>query len=239
MPQDSSLQILRQSCLLGALSEQEAKELLAYTRVRELEAEASLFHERMPASHFFLVLEGQIKVYRLSAEGKEAVLNVFGPGEALAEQPIYSGLALYPASAMALQPSRVLAIQGEAFRAWASQRPDVLLRIMGRMSRRLHDFSRQVSELSLLSVDCRLARYLLSLPSDAAGLIQLPIPKKTLAAMLGTIPETLSRSFRRLVELDAIRSQGNAIALADQGKLHELAETRVSCLGRCGAARRS
>lgn len=213
---------LKDSYLFEGLSEDELTSLALHCRLIQRESGEILFHDGDPADYFYYLLSGQIQAYKTSAEGKEMILHLFQPGEIFAEFPIFSGVQTYPANTLCLKNSELVVIDGAGFKDLAASRPDILLKILMRLSERLRYFTSLVEDLSLRNVDARLAKYLLSV--SQAGQADIEIHKKTLASILGTIPETLSRSFKKLSQAGAIMVKGNAIQIKNRQALDELAD---------------
>lgn len=213
---------LRESYLFENFSDEELATLARQCRLINRQAGEILFHEGEEASYFYFLLQGQIQAYKTSAEGKEMILHLFNAGDIFAEFPVFSGEPTYPANTLCLKDSRLLAIHGPGFRELAESRPDILLKILMRLAERLRHFTSLVEDLSLRNVDARLAKYLLSL--SRAGQAEIKIHKKTLAATLGTIPETLSRSFKKLSQAGVISMKGSTVKILDRQTLEKTAE---------------
>jgi len=180
---------------------------------RSFRAGEMLFLAGQEARGFFLILEGQVKLSRFGADGREQVLHLLGPGQPCGEVPVFEGGA-YPATCTALSPVRALYLPREAFLGLAEKRPQVLLGMLAILSRRLRALVELVDDLALKEVAPRLARHLLA---EAGGkeTLHLAVSKATLAARLGTIPETLSRVFARLQRDGLLEVQGRTVRLLD------------------------
>lgn len=183
-----------------------------------------IFQEGEVATAFYIVLSGKVQIYKISREGKEMILHLFGPGEMFAEVPIFSGIPKYPANSLCMSDCEILSIQGEGFRKLVMQHPDIALSILTVFAKRLHEFSEIIEDLSLRTVDSRLAKYLLSVSENSPQKAVIQIHKKTLASILGTIPETLSRSFKKLSNEGLVRVEGNRIHLLNREGLETLSE---------------
>ncbi len=219
---------LQKLAYFRGLSPDQIERLTGCCAIRRHAADEMIFQEGDAAMVFYIVLSGQVKIYKLSREGKEFILHLFGTGEIFAEVPIFSGIPVYPASAVCLKDCELLAIHGEEFRALVHESPDVGLHMLSVFARRLHQFSHIIEDLSLRNVESRLARYLLSVSENSPDKALIRVQKKTLSAILGTIPETLSRTFRKLSDDGLIRVDGNAIRLLDRDTLGQLADIEVS-----------
>ncbi|MFH1981541.1 MAG: Crp/Fnr family transcriptional regulator [Pseudomonadota bacterium] len=183
----------------------------------------TLFSEGDDGIGFYVMITGQIKVFKLSAEGKEQILHIFGPGEPVGEVPVFSGKP-YPASAEALAASRAAFFPKADFVRLIAENPTLALNMLAVLSRRLRQFTVQVENLSLKEVPARLASYLLLLSGkEKRETVTLPISKSQLASLIGTIPETLSRILTRMAAADLILGDRRQIKLLDPEGLETLA----------------
>lgn len=205
------------------LKDDQLDELAAIASIRKYQSGELIFSQGEEATAFFIVLGGKVQIYKISREGKEMILHLFGPGDIFAEVPIFSGIPHYPANSLCTEETEVLAIQGIPFQALVRQYPDIGLSLLSVLAQRLHKFSEIIEDLSLRTVDSRLAKYLLSVSENSPDKAVIYIHKKTLAAILGTIPETLSRTFKKLADQQWIRVEENRIHLLNREQLAELA----------------
>ncbi|MGM0456418.1 MAG: Crp/Fnr family transcriptional regulator, partial [Cyanobacteriota bacterium] len=173
---------------------------------------------------FFLVQSGRVKVYKMSADGKEQILHWFEEGDRFAEVPAFDG-GYYPASASALEKTQLLLIPNQALLALVEQYPSLAFHLLASLSRHLRRFANLIDTLSLKDVSSRLAGYLLEL-SDRQGSdrLELDLAKGQLAAFLGTIPETLSRTFAKLTQANLIEIEARQIQICDRDGLQRLAD---------------
>ena len=174
---------------------------------------------------FFIVVEGRVKVFKVSAEGKEQILHIFGPGQPFGEVPVFAGQR-FPANAQAIDSVRVLFFPRAAIVDLITANPSLALNMLAEMSRKLRLFAVQIENLSLKEMPARLASYLIHLADEQGQeeVITLKISKGQLASILGTIPETLSRIFAKLSGNELIRVEGKKITLLDRDGLEDLAE---------------
>lgn len=185
----------------------------------------TIFSEGQAGSGFYVIVSGRVKIYKLSADGKEQILHLFGPGEPFGEVPVFEGKR-FPAHAIALEASRLLFFSRVFFVNLIKKNPSLSLNMLAVLSRRLRLFTALVDDLSLKEVPGRLAAHLLYASEKAGGTDEftLDLPKGQLAGMLGTIPETLSRILTRLVKHGLIASDGPRITILDRKGLQELLE---------------
>jgi len=187
-----------------------------------------IFAEGDPGNGFYIVEKGQVKIYKLSVEGREQILHIFGPGEPFGEVPVFSG-DVFPASAEAVEKSVLLYFPRDRFVNLITEDPTLALNMLAVLSLRLRQFTVQIENLSLKEVPGRLAGYLLLLAEEqkTRSELTLHISKGHLASFLGTIPETLSRILKKMSEQDLIRVDGRKIQIIDYAALETLAEKGV------------
>ena len=208
--------------LFAGLSDEELDALLEISRVRNSNRGELLFSDGEPAEGFFVVLTGKVKVYKLSSEGKERILHIVPPGGTFAEAAIF-GNGLYPASAEPVQKSSLLFLPKDRFLALLLENGRMAINMIAGLSSFLRQFTVQIEELTFKDVPSRLARYLIEITNGEQETLELPISKSQLASHLGTVSETLSRTFRKLADEDMIRVGGKMITVLDFDRLEDLA----------------
>jgi CRP-like cAMP-binding protein len=222
-PLSKALKLFEGCYFYPHLNPQELYYLYQYTVILNVTPGEHLFFEGQAADIFFAVRHGEIQLYKTSSDGKDVVLNIFKPGDVFADFPIMGRIGFYQANALCLKPSEVLAINGQTFLNMVQYKPEVLMAIITRYAAWVKQFNNMIGDLTLRSVHARLAKYLLMMSEDTPALAAIPVQKKTLASILGTVPETLSRAFRKLSEDGAIEIQQQSILICDRQKLSRLA----------------
>lgn len=200
---------LRAIPMFAALSGAELKALAAIAVHKRHPRGATVFTEGDPPDGFHIILSGQVRVFKSSLEGKEQTLHVFGPMHPVGEAAVFAG-SPYPAHAQAIENTTALFFPRGAFTALLESRPAIALGLLATLAKRLMHFAALVEQLSLKEIPNRLAAYLMHLhrhaPADAA--IDLGMPKKQLATLIGATPETLSRTFARFEQDGAVTPAG-------------------------------
>ena len=191
-----------------------------------------IFSQGDEAVGLYVVISGRVKIFKLSPEGKEQILHLFGAGEPIGEVAVFAG-GKFPAHAQAMEESRLFFFPRPAFIDLIRKYPSVALNMLAVLSLRLRKFTSLIADLSLKEVPGRLAAHLLYLGEGkkAAAEVELDISKNQLASLLGTIPETLSRILARMARDGFIELSGQRrIRLLDRKALEELAsgERRLS-----------
>ena len=186
----------------------------------------AIFSEGEDADGFYVVITGRVKIFKLSADGKEQILHFFGPGEPFGEVPVFTGQH-FPASAEVMEESRVFFFPRKSFVDLIKRTPSLALNMLAILSKRLRRFAALIDDLSLKEVPGRLAAYLLYLSDQNRGakVLELAVTKAQLASLLGTIPETLSRILGKLSSQGLIESDGHRLRIMDREALRDLAES--------------
>ena len=215
--------LLKDAVIFRELDSEEFKAMEEITQLRHVDGDAMLFFEGDPANGFFVLLSGRMRIYKSTADGKEFTLHQITPGQVFAEAAIFRGNT-YPANCMAMEDSEVAFIPKDQFIRLITKYPNISLKIIGSLSRWLREFAAKLEDLSLKEVPARLATYLLRqrqrLKSDS---FELDITKAELASELATISETLSRSLKKLKDLEVIAVDGKRITILDSDQLDSIA----------------
>ena len=216
-PLDADLQALRRNYLFAGLGDDQYREIVAHAGGVELAAGQLLFAQGDPVGAFYWVAEGLVRLYRVSPQGDEKVIELINPGRLFAEAALFMG-GRYPVNAMAQVGSRLVAIDGAGFLAWLGQDAGRCFKLMAGMSARLHKLVNEIDGLALMKGADRLAQYLLdhSEPDDAGRtVVELEAPKQVIASRIGVKPETLSRLLHKLADLGFIETHDNRVHILD------------------------
>lgn len=212
---------LRANRLFAGLSDVDLSEIETCCELRRLEKNAYLFHEGDPVMGFYLVQDGMINLHRLSEGGREQVVRIFRAGESFAEA-VLAGMERYPVSARAESAAKVLLVRKAELVRLIQRQPEVALRIIASMSRHFQHLVQQIDSLRVQSVGERLQEWLLQqCPKPAPSspvMIELPGTKGLLAAELGTVAETLSRTLAAFRQQGWITVEGRCITINDPGQ---------------------
>lgn len=214
--------IISDSILFSGLPEDELNKIASITIPKTFSRGETIFFEGDEGIGFYMVAEGRVKIFKMSLEGKEQILHIFGPGEPFGEVPVFHGQP-FPANAMSLVKSKLLFFPRQEFVDLVTNNPSLALNLLAMLSLRLRRFANQIESLSLKEVPGRLAAYLVYLAEEQGDSekVTLDIPKGQLASLLGTIPETLSRIFAKMTEEGLIRVEGRTIYIDDFEGLQE------------------
>ncbi|HYG22672.1 MAG TPA: Crp/Fnr family transcriptional regulator [Verrucomicrobiae bacterium] len=221
----ATINTLRSCQLFTGLSTSDLENIATITSLKVLDKGEYLFHEGDAAVGFYVVQRGAINVHRVNAAGKEQVIHVFRAGDSFAEVALASERG-YPADARAIEPSQVLLVQKAGILELLKRQPELALRMLGSMSSHLRVLVGQLEDLTLKDVETRLANWLVKRcpnpQADRAVNIELTMTKRVLAAELGTISETFSRTLGKFREQRLIAVKGRMVTVLSPAKLNAL-----------------
>ncbi|MCB9137341.1 MAG: Crp/Fnr family transcriptional regulator [Caldilineaceae bacterium] len=217
-----SLKQLRQISFFAGLHEDTLLLLSQSSIRREYAPGAILFLEGDAASAMYYLDAGWVKVSKSSPEGREQILRFLGPGETFNELSIFANKQ-NPATAVALEAVNAWLIPRRAVQQLLIDYPQVAIQVIESVADRAIYLASLVADLSLHSVEGRVARLLLR-EADADVMARRPWATQTeLAARLGTVPDVLSRALRSMAGAGIIAVERSEIRILDRDALAEMA----------------
>ncbi len=222
-PTPGDLQIITRIAVFRGLKPETVEHIIAPASAVMLKAHECLFRQGEPATAFFIVIDGWVKLYRITPSGEETVIHTLTKGDSFAEAVAFTG-SRYPATAEAVSDARVVRIPADHIVRCIRESPDIALAMIASTSQHLHHLVQQVEQLKAQSGVQRVAEFLASLaPVDHGScVIALPYDKVLIAARLGLKPESLSRAFAKLRSI-GVAVHASHVAVSDIGKLRQLA----------------
>lgn len=229
-PRIDLAQVLAKAPLLADLSPNELQ-LLAARTVRKLFVSGELlFSEGEPCNGLHIIARGKVRIFKTSVNGREQVLALNGPGDTIAELPVFDG-GPYPASASAIEDAEIAFISRRDFHAYCLEHPEVALKVLAQVGARLRRLVGIIEELSFTTIRQRLIATLVKLAqSDGKkterGIeFQLPSTHQELASQLGTVRELISRNLMRLQAEGLLDVDARHIVVRDMKGLSALLES--------------
>ncbi|MEW7972870.1 MAG: Crp/Fnr family transcriptional regulator [Candidatus Thiodiazotropha endolucinida] len=215
---------IRMAHLFSALDDDQVRQVMESSHTGTLKDGESLFETGDEANRFFLVIGGQIKLFRVSSNGDQKIIDIIQPGNTFAEALMFMEHPIYPVSAEALGPAKVISFDNRRFLQILSGSIEVCFRIMGTMSQRLRGLIKEIDDLTLQSATTRLCALLLHRMEDVGqDHFTLPAAKGVLAARLSMKPETFSRILQNLSTKKILKTKSNEIQVLDEKLLRSLA----------------
>lgn len=215
---------LAQAALFAGLGDAEMSFLAQRAVPRSYSAGETIFQEGEACQGLYVVESGRVKIYKVSAGGREQVLAIDGPGASIAELPVFDDGA-YPASAVALSDAQLVFVSKQDFCALCLEHPQVALRVVKMVGGRLRRLVGIIEELSFTTVRHRMAALLLNLAKrsgarTARGIeFTLPATQQDIAGMIGTVRELVSRNLSRLQAEEILTVEGRNVIVPDLARL--------------------
>lgn len=216
---------LRSCRLFAGLPSQDLEAIADVTVLKSLSKGEYLFREGAEVAGFYIVRSGAVNVHRVNALGKEQIIHVFRAGDSFAEAALASPTG-YPAEARVIESTEVLLVLKDGILALLRHQPELALRMLGSMSDHLRVLVGQLEDLTLKDVETRLANWLMKRcpdpESDSPVRIELKSTKRVLAAELGTVSETFSRTLGKFREQKLISVKGKTVTVPSPRRLNGL-----------------
>jgi len=228
-PRTDLFACLEKTALLSSLSQPELQMLAARTVRKLFSAGELIFSEGEPCSGLHIIARGKVRIFKTSMSGREQVLAVNGPGETVAELPVFDG-GPFPASALAVEDAELAFISRRDFNAYCLEHPEVALKVLSVVGARLRRLVSIIEELSFTTIRQRLIAALVKLAQSegkttARGVeFQLPATHQELANQLGTVRELISRNLMRLQAEGLLDVDARQIVVKDMKGLSALLE---------------
>jgi CRP-like cAMP-binding protein len=189
-----------------------------------LEKGQILFMEGEPAQAMYVVRSGQVKIFKVSLDGREQILRIAAAGDCFNEDPIFDE-GPNPANAEAVEPATLWAIGRTDMRRLIEEDPAIAIGFLKAFAGKLRYFTRKLEDLSFRSVTSRVAKLLLEIAEDdGKGWLRLKqqFTQQELAAVVGTAREMVGRAFRVLEKEGAIKLDHHRVVILSRAALARL-----------------
>lgn len=228
----NAIYFLQSLPFFAGLPEDDLAALCQASSVRDFERGRTIFLRGDKAASFFIVMNGWVKIYRDTHEGKEAVLGLFTRTDTFGEAVVFDG-ADYPYSAQAVEKTKLIAIPAGALKERAKSNPAILVRMMQSLSQHLNRAQLENEHLAQMSAPQRVGCLLLQLSIGTQGasrVVNFPYDKSLAATKLGMKAETFSRALGQLKSI-GVTVKSDEIHIADFNGLVQF------CCADCSAER--
>jgi len=208
-------QSLKRHHLFSKLTELQLDRVYRFSQVHKLSDGQLLFNQADKVTSFYMVLSGKIKLFRMSPDGQEKIIEIVKSGEVFAEALMFTNQTDYPVSSAALSDAIVISINAKSFQEMLWDSTATCLLLLGDMSLRLRRLIKEIDTLTLHSGTCRVASYLIQEMSDGKNDFKLDTAKNVIAARLSVKPETFSRIIKNLKNEGVLTIDGNCVTIHD------------------------
>lgn len=219
---------LRRTPLFKELDEETLRALAARSVERRFHKDELLFVAGDEARGLYVIVNGAVRAFRESADGREQIIHVEREGTTVAEVPVFDD-GTYPSTVAAETDSTLLFIDKRDVRVLCLEHPQIALAALKLLSTRLRHCAELVETLSLREVGQRLARFLLT-EARARGSrtkkgfdVTLTVTNQQIAARVGSVREVVSRALARLQQDGMIKLDGRRLSIPDEAALADYA----------------
>ncbi len=221
-----SLETLRAMAFLQGVDTAVLTELADTAHWREYAPNAIIFLEGETASTLYYLEFGWVKVIKSTLDGREQTLRFLAPGETFNDLSVFANRR-NPATAIALEAVGAWLIPREAVLRLLVSHPEVAIHVIENIASHVIHLVSLVADLSLRSVDARVARMLLDEATADIMPRQRWATQTELTARLGTVPDVLSRVLRGMVDTGVITMNRSEIRILDRQTLETMAMVEV------------
>lgn len=229
-----NINVLKKYYLFSGLDDSELKIFSNIIREKQYDKGDMIFFDTEPYIGFYIVEVGSVKIFKISPDGREHILHIITPGNSFAEVPLFESYGkvgnegfAYPANAMALEnDTLVFRVPSNEFINLIEENTGLCLKMLSGFAKRMRYLTRHIEEMTLKDVTKRVAGFLITEYVNSGrndNTIDLNISKNDLASYLGTILETLSRTFKKFQDIGLIDVEGKTIHIKDLNELKKLA----------------
>lgn len=234
---------LKNVFIFSELSADELEKIKKFSRVKTYSKGDIIFFDTEPYLGFYVVTEGMVKIYKISKDGREHIIHLVDKYNTCAEVPLFENTGeildkdfRYPANAMAMaENTEVMLIPARPFIELINNNSQFAMKMIAGFAKRLRHLNHHIESITLKDVSRRVAEFILNeysarqkstrkertpLPPES---FRLKISKYDLASYLGTIIETLSRTFKKLQDENIIEVNGKVITIKNLSRLKEIA----------------
>jgi CRP/FNR family transcriptional regulator len=220
----SAVELLRSVPLFADLEEGELERFSRVAVPRSFPAGTRVFHEGDRSDACYIVCDGSFRVTREHSDGRAITLATLGRGEVFGELAMLDG-DTRSASAEALSDGELLALPATAVKALLARHPEISVKLVAALVRRLRAANERISRQSFQTVPSRVAGVLSQLVSETprsgeGGEVTIRMNQADLAQLAGTSRESVSRFLADLERAGVVRSGRGRVSVLDPAKLH-------------------
>jgi CRP-like cAMP-binding protein len=216
--------VLHQSPLFASVDEDGAAALMELLTEQVVSKGGVLFHEGQPGDQLFLILEGKVKLGHASADGRESLMAVLGPGEMFGELSLFDP-GPRAASATALTEARVVRLDNAQLMPWLAGRPEVAASLLQALARRLRRTNEAMADLVFSDVPGRVAKALMELGEkfgtmvSGGLLVTHDMTQEEIAQLVGASRETVNKALADFAQRGWISLESRQVLILDVERL--------------------
>jgi CRP/FNR family transcriptional regulator len=223
----SAEELLRTTAIFNRLTTADRRIVADVSTVQHFAKGDLIFEQESPSNAFYAITAGRVKIYKMMPNGKDLILEIFGPGDPLGAVAVYMDRP-FPASAMALEDTTCVIIPRAAFFHLLESNPSLVRGFLLGMTTRLVELTNRLAELTGGRIDARFARLFMKLASETGRaerggtFIPIALSRQELADMTGTTVETCIRIMSRWNKDAIVRTEKDGFVVLDRPGLELL-----------------
>jgi len=221
-------ELLRVTPIFSRLSATDRKAVAEVARVQDFARGETIFEQEAPSDAIYAIAAGRVKIFKMMPNGKDLILEVFGPGDPLGAVAVYMDRP-FPASAAAIEDTVCVIIPRAAFFRLLETQPSLVRGLLLGITTRLVELTNRLAELTGGRIEPRFARLFLKLASQmgraerGGTFVPLALSRQELADMTGTTIETCIRIMSRWNKDEVVRTEKDGFVLLDRTELEKIA----------------
>lgn len=206
--------------LFSELSDDDLREIVRLAVRQVYKKDNMILIEEEIGSTMFIILDGRVKISRISDDGREVILSILSEGDFFGEMSILDGQNR-SANVVTLEDSKIMVIRREDFLQMLHDYPQIAINLLKELAQRLRRSDAQIKSLSLQNATGKVASTLLRIADDSGkihlGQVEIPRlpPQQDLANMAGTSRETISRVLKALTKQGYLKKEGSRLIIKD------------------------
>ena len=218
------IEVVRNATLFAGLDEEATSALMKFMKPRSLRRGTVLFNEGDAGDELYIVSTGKLKVGRESADGRENLLSVIGPGEIIGELSLFDP-GPRSTTATAVSQTELLSLKHEDLMSWLTERPQAGMNLLKALAQRLRRTNITVGDLVFSDVPGRVAKALLDLaerfgkPASDGVLVAHDLTQEELAQLVGASRETVNKALADFASRGFIRLEARAVVILDMERM--------------------
>ncbi|MCE5194445.1 MAG: Crp/Fnr family transcriptional regulator [Nitrospiraceae bacterium] len=213
--------------VFSALSNSDLDEIRPYIITEKYKKKEVIFSEGDSSNWLYIVINGKIKITKLSKLGRELILEVISPMDFFGAIAVMRGFA-YPANAVAMEDAEVVKISKGNLMRILDRFPNLMYCLTINLGDRIKGSHEMLKNIAIEKVESRIAALLIKLfektgaKNEDTGTIDIKLTKQDIAEMVGTTVETSIRTMSKFKKLGIITEKNGKIMIKDIGKLKSL-----------------
>ncbi|MDY0359896.1 MAG: Crp/Fnr family transcriptional regulator [Desulforegulaceae bacterium] len=214
---------LQNTLMFKSFNNAQINELAKISILKTCDPNQMIFFDNDTANGFYLVKKGKVKIFKMSEDGKEQILHIFGKGEPFGEAAVFSNTS-FPANAQAVVKSEIIYIPQKELLEIFKKDPSTAMNVLAVLSLRLKEFTKLIENLTLKELPERLALYILNQEKvqGKKNRVILEFSKGQLSKILGTTQETLSRTLGKFSKAKIINVDKREIIILNKELLSDI-----------------